>query len=375
MEVSGIHFGRKFEWRSKIGEGSFGEIFHIRNINSGEDLAGKVEEMPQKDSAHSQLRREAKIYHMLNGSVGIPRIKWFGDVEEKYMLVMDLLGRSLEDLFNYCGRIFSLKTVLVLAVELISRIETVHKQGFLIHRDIKPENFLVGRGRDRHTIYLIDFGLAKHYANPKTKRHIPCKEGHSLTGTARYASINAQNGLEQSRRDDLFSIGYVLLYFLRGSLPWQGLRPSHLFSPAAIHTTTGDIDGGNDYIRAGKGRGGGKSSIRNRDKSKLLKMNEKDNSVKEKYRLILEKKMSLPVVDLCVDLPEEFRYFFDHLYSLSFEDEPDYAYLKGLFEKLFVRLEYRYDAHILFDWEILAYQEQQEQQEQQQEQQKQQQQP
>lgn len=108
---------------------------------------------------------------------------------------MDLLGRSLEDLFNFCGRKFSLKTVAVIACELICRIETIHNLGKLVHRDIKPDNFLMGRGRDRHTVFIIDFGLAKLFQNPRNGKHIPMKEGYSLTGTARYASINAHLGL------------------------------------------------------------------------------------------------------------------------------------------------------------------------------------
>ncbi len=107
---------------------------------------------------------------------------------------MDLLGKSLEDLFNYCGRQFSLKTVLLLAHEMVSRVECLHLKGFT-HRDIKPENFLMGRGRDRHTVYLIDFGLAKYFKNPVGGKHISLRDGHSLTGTARYASINAHDGL------------------------------------------------------------------------------------------------------------------------------------------------------------------------------------
>lgn len=116
---------------------------------------------------------------------------------------MDLLGQSLEDLFNYCNRQFSLKTVLLLAYELVSRIEIVHSQGKLIHRDIKPENFLMGRGKDRHTVYIIDFGLAKYYCNPRTGRHVPSKEGNSLTGTARYASLNAHRG--QGMKTEMFT--------------------------------------------------------------------------------------------------------------------------------------------------------------------------
>lgn len=107
---------------------------------------------------------------------------------------MDLLGRSLEDLFNYCDRKFSLKTVLMIAYELLCRIETIHTRAHIIHRDIKPENFLMGLGRDRHTVYIIDFGLAKSFLNPRSNRHIPRKEGYSLTGTARYASLNAHEG-------------------------------------------------------------------------------------------------------------------------------------------------------------------------------------
>ena len=135
------------------------------------------------------------VFHSFCTAVGIPSVKWFGETPDKYLLVMELLGQSLEDLFNYCGRVFSLKTILLLAYELVSRVESVHSVGKLLHRDIKPENFLIGRGRERHTVYIIDFGLAKHYCNPDTGKHIPLKEGNSLTGTARYASINAHLGL------------------------------------------------------------------------------------------------------------------------------------------------------------------------------------
>lgn len=121
-------------------------------------------------------------------------MRWLGLSDKVNYLVMDLLGRSLEDLFNYCGRKFSLKTVLLISYELISRIETVHSRGKLVHRDIKPENFLLGRGRDRHTIFIIDFGLAKLFENPNTARHILMRKGYSLTGTARYASVNAHQG-------------------------------------------------------------------------------------------------------------------------------------------------------------------------------------
>jgi serine/threonine protein kinase len=155
--------------------------------------------------------------------VGVPNVRWYGVEGDYNVMVVDLLGKSLEDLFNDCGRRFNLKTVLILADQLICRMEIIHTKCY-IHRDIKPDNFLMGRGTKRHMAFVIDFGLSKLYRDPRTLKHVPYKEGKNLTGTARYASINTHMGIEQSRRDDLESLGYVFLYFLRGSLPWQGLK-------------------------------------------------------------------------------------------------------------------------------------------------------
>jgi len=231
--------------------------------------------------------------------VGIPNVRYYGVEGDYNVMVLDLLGPSLEDLFNYCGRRFGLKTVLMIADQLFSRLEYVHTKHF-IHRDVKPDNFLIGLGRRGNIIHIIDFGLAKKYRDPRTHQHIPYREHKNLTGTARYASINTHVGIEQSRRDDLESLGYVLMYFLRGSLPWQGLKA---------------------------------------------------NTKKQKYERIMEKKMSTSTEQLCKGFPSELTAYFEYCRGLRFEDRPDYGYLKRLFKDLFYRKGFQQDHN--FDWNIL----------------------
>ena len=290
--------GGKYKLLRRIGSGSFGEVYLGICITNGDEVAVKLE--PQK-ARHPQLAYESKVYRILQGGVGIPHVRWYGQEKDYNVLVIDLLGPSLEDLFNFCSRRFTMKSVLMLADQILSRIEYVHNKHF-VHRDIKPDNFLMGIGKHCNKIFLIDFGLAKKYRDNQ-KVHIPYREDKNLTGTARYASINAHLGIEQSRRDDMESLGYVLMYFNRTSLPWQGLKAG---------------------------------------------------TKKQKYEKISEKKMSTPVEVLCKGFPAEFALYLNYCRGLRFEETPDYMYLRQLFRILFRTLNYQYDY--MFDWTMLKQQ-------------------
>ena len=189
---------KHYKLKKKIGEGSFGKIYIATSINSKEEYAVKLE---KNDLSRCLLETEAYILNHLK-AFGLPEIKIYGCNSEYNILIMELLGQSLETLFQSQNKSFSLKTACMLGIQMIDRIEYIHSRK-IIHRDIKPDNFVMGRGSKSHIVYVLDFGLSKKYWSSSHKCHIPFVKGKKLTGTARYASINALSGGEQSRRDDL----------------------------------------------------------------------------------------------------------------------------------------------------------------------------
>lgn len=290
-----LRLAGKYQLGRKIGSGSFGDIHIGSNVQTGEEVAIKLESVKAKQP---QLLYESKLYKLIAGNPGIPNVHWYGMEGEFNVMVIDLLGPSLEDLFNFCERKFSLKTLLMIGEQMLTLIEFVHSKNFL-HRDIKPENFLMGLGKNERQLYVIDFGLAKKYRNPYTQEHIPYRDNKQFTGTARYASINTHVGIEQGRRDDLEAIGYVLMYFGRGNLPWQGIKGA---------------------------------------------------TKEEKYKRIWEKKEATPPEVLGKHLPPELTTYLNYCRNLGYEDRPSYAFARMLLRDLAVKEKCECDG--IFDWNV-----------------------
>ena len=278
----------------QLGKGGFGKIYMGRNLKENVPTAIKIEESGNR----SHLKEEYKSLKALQGLEGIPRVFKFLKSEKQNYLIMELLGKSIETLFNKRKKHFTNKTILQIAYQMIERIESIHSKGY-IHRDIKPGNFVIGRGEDNKKIYIIDFGLARRYRDKDTNKHIPYKEGKGLTGTPRYVSLFTHYGIEQSRRDDIESIAYNLIYFAKGKLPWQDV---------------------------------------------------KTKNKKEKHRKIMEIKIAYTPEKLCEGISYIFSDLLKYARELKFKEEPDYESIKLSFKNTIIKSGGAMDWK--FDWNI-----------------------
>lgn len=265
---------------TSVGKGAFGDVYKATRITDNLDVAMKIE---KRCAAITRLIPEYKIYQKLFSRKcrsGIPRVYEFIQTDDYNIMIMELLGNSLEDIFNAVGRKFSISTVLFLGINILKLMEQVHNSGF-VHRDIKPNNFLIGY-HNKQKIYLTDFGLSKEFVT-STNAHIKETFNHSVIGTARYSSINMHLGIEPSRRDDLESIGYMLIYFAKGRLPWQGIC---------------------------------------RDKSK-----------ENIFESIGNIKLATKLETLCEDMPNCFIAYLNYCHNLRFEEKPNYKFLIKMFSE------------------------------------------
>ncbi|WVZ62067.1 hypothetical protein U9M48_011855 [Paspalum notatum var. saurae] len=285
-----VQVGNSPEYKTdrKLGKGGFGQVYVGRRVSGGTartgpdayEVALKFEHRNSKGCNYGPPY-EWQVYNTLNGCYGIPSVHYKGRQGDYYILVMDMLGPSLWDVWNSMGQTMSAHMAACIAVEAISILEKLHSKGF-VHGDVKPENFLLGQpgSPDDKKLYLIDLGLASKWRN-SSGHHVEYDQRPDIfRGTIRYASVHAHLGRTGSRRDDLESLAYTLIFLIRGRLPWQGYQ--------------GDT----------------------------------------KSFLVCKKKMATSPEMLCCFCPAPFKQFLEIVTNMKFDEEPNYAKLISLFDGL-----------------------------------------
>ena len=288
-------FFKKFKPIKKINQGSYSLIYEGKNITTNEKVAIKLEQREKNEN--ELLKKEVGYLYLLRNCPGIVRIISFGITNKYNVLIEPLLGKSLYSLFLEIKKEFTIKDICLIAIQCLDRLESVHSKG-IIHCDIKPENFAIGND-DKRFIYLLDFGMSKKYRSDRTKNHIQFSITKTMTGTARYASTNALSGLQLSRRDDLESLSYVILYFLTRKLPWQGIEAKTL---------------------------------------------------SKRYLKIYNKKMELEKWEKFQQIPIQIQNFIKYCKNLKFAQDPDYKKMKDYFYDLMKELDIENDGN--FSWII-----------------------
>ena len=285
---------------NQIGSGSFGEVLYGKHKYKSFEVAIKI---INSETSAETIKKEINITKKFQNEIGFPRIYDTFIYEKKNIIIESLLGPSLDKLFKYCGRIFPLKTVCLIGKEMVKRLETMHEKGIL-HRDLKPNNLTWGNYNssynisnkncdnnsklDINTIYLIDFGLScSYYEHELSTRHYKLKDNLNFVGTLRYASLNSHKGIRQGRRDDLESMLYILIYFLKGKLPWQDIKAKQK---------------------------------------------------EERHKIIFQIKSKISIDSLCKDIPEEFANLLKYVKSLQFEEKPSYCKFYAYFHNLISKL-------------------------------------
>lgn len=293
-------FYEEFSSKKQIGKGSFGRAFEVTFAsNKAVKYAAKEISTTQNSNTQSELLQEKLILQKLSESTGFPRVFNLIKKDENELLIMSLLGQNLGELLKTCGNKFSLKTTLMIGIQALQRLESLHEKGYL-HRDIKPENFTIGTEYSDNLIYMIDFGLSESYLN-KEGNHVKFTNEAGVAGTPYYLSVYGHLKLQPSRRDDLISLGYMLLHMHLGRLPWYDFK---------------------------------KTTIE-----------------EDKMQVICQKKATSSPKELCKGLHENFTKFFEYILKLPFHLKPDYGLLINLFQGIMEEKKIENDG--LYDWVAL----------------------